>query len=336
MNQEKIILILILTLSIFFGVSALIWNTDIKYSEDDPGLNRTYWSKVIDRVGESSAYDRFKQKNKNIENNSQHLASHVFGELLFEKIGVEGISVCDASFGFGCYHGFFTRAVSENGLPIIKELDDACVFAYTSLGTGCQHGIGHGIMEYFGYEDIELALDACKETTQLTPLLGCSSGVFMEYRTPLLYGDDFIDIVPREFNEENPYDPCERIVGKYRPSCFFELAGWWSGVLHGSYERMGNLCGDLYEEDRKNCFLGVGTKIATQEEYNVQEIIGYCKDFEKGNDERDCLSGASWSFFSDPEHRDKAPSLCSGLNIYDRTVCIKNADLTQGLDDNHL
>lgn len=333
---SKLTLLVIALIVIFLGHS-FVQNNNSDYSDDDPTFNRAYWSESIDRTGQVHAYNQFKQKNSNLDFDRQHLASHVFGELLFEKSGVDGISTCDSSFGFGCYHGFFTRAVSENGLAIIKELDKACVDSYTALGTGCQHGLGHGIMEYLGYADIQLALDACKDTTQLTPLLGCSSGVFMEYRTPLFYGEDSVQIKPREFNENNPYDPCERIKEKYKPSCYFELANWWFGVLDGDYQRMGDLCASLKDtQDKKNCYLGVGKTIATREDHNLENTLAYCKSLGLGVAERDCRSGAAWSFFADPEQRHRARSLCDGLSSNDKVICIKNADLTEGLDDRHI
>ena len=61
------------------------------------------WSSRIDEVGPELAYEELKKRYKDLEYPSQHTRIHVFGEVLYEKTGIAGTSVCDSAFGFGCY-----------------------------------------------------------------------------------------------------------------------------------------------------------------------------------------------------------------------------------------
>lgn len=291
--------------------------------------NRAYWSRQI-AANSAEAYAMFKEKNAEAPIGLQHSATHLFGELLFTHEGVAGISVCDATFAFGCYHGFFTRAIAEEGIALVPELDSACLEAYGPLGTGCQHGIGHGIMEYFGYADINTALAVCEKTTQVLPLAGCSSGVFMEYHIPAVASGEGFTIEPKPVDPANPYLPCGTVSDQYRDSCYFELGSWWRAALGSTHEQMGAWCSALPSRDRKRCFLGLGAAVVPTEDFEVDRILERCRVAATGENYTLCIAGASWSFNADPAFRHLAPALCDTLDASERALCKTNADITNG------
>ena len=77
------------------------------------------WIDRIDEIGATLAYEEFK---KEYERESslevQHMGAHILGELLREELNIEGIKICDDSFQFGCYHSFFGKAISEQGVSV--------------------------------------------------------------------------------------------------------------------------------------------------------------------------------------------------------------------------
>lgn len=314
------------------------------FNPADGDYNREYWLQKLASNDPHKVYEEFKKRNAQAPLDRQHLATHVFGETLFEELGSDGVSICDSTFSFGCFHGFFTYAVSEEGIAIVPEFNASCVEAFTSLGTGCLHGIGHGIMDYFGPGNVNAALETCeKDTTQVVPLIGCTSGVFMEYHSPVVISEDSARLDPRPFDSANPYEPCEDVPERFRTSCYFELGFWWYQVLGADYEYMGDLCRQTSnDEARKHCFLGVGS-IATQviqaqtiKNDVLKTLRQNCSAAGEGNDRQLCLSGASWLLYTEPSTRELAPLLCKGLPPAEEEKCLVDADFTEGLDDTHL
>jgi hypothetical protein len=334
MSRKFIILLVVfVTLLVILGVSGLIPFGE-KYDPDDPAYNKAYWSQSLTSRDASSVYRDFKTKNSNNLSSKQHLSAHVFGESLYDELGTEGLTVCDSDFGFGCFHGFFTRAVSQEGFDIVSELDASCVSAFGPLGTGCQHGIGHGIMEYVGFDDVSTALAACKDTTQLVPLLGCTSGVFMEYRIPIVIDAGSAEFVPRPYDEMNPYLPCASVPQEFQASCYFELPGWWRAAFASDYSRMEDLCDALtIFSDKRSCYLGIGAVIPETEGYDADESIAVCNGADSILAKRLCFAGVSWGFYVNPEKRDLASLFCEQLEGDERTICVTESDLTEGLDE---
>ncbi|MBY0111044.1 hypothetical protein K2Y00_03545 [Patescibacteria group bacterium] len=300
-----------------------------QYDPQDEAYNASYWSYSIQRSGAPSAYQEFLVRNSSTDSTRQHLAAHVFGEVLFKIEGEEGISVCDAQFGFGCYHGFFGRAISEGGVESIARLDAACVKTHGTLGTGCQHGVGHGILEYVGYDALDEALALCAETTQLTSRLGCTSGVFMEYNSPLAGISDGLVPTTRALDPLNLYEPCNEVEEKYKESCFHELGAW---VLshHADAARAG-FCEGIEGRGRESCFVGMGSAIAHKVGPYPTQGIEMCAMFGE-NDMRSCRAGLSWGFFTVPETRLHALEACGYTEETQKNACLRLGDLTEGLD----
>ena len=335
--DRKNILTIVLSLAALTTLLFFLQN-GATYTTDDPQYNRAYWTERLSTHDPTTVYEEFKSKNARAPFDLQHLAAHVMGEVFFEQLGFQGVSVCDPTFGFGCFHGFFTRAVSENGLSSVRDLDQGCLEKYGSLGTGCQHGIGHGIMEYLGYAHVEVALEACDTTTQVVPLLGCTSGVFMEYRKPLVISSDTARVDPRPFDEAHPYMPCLSVSDRFKSSCYFELGDWWRSTTGSHYRKMGELCAAVTPAAyAKDCFLGLGAIAAPTEEFDVAKTLMRCE--EAGYDAlstRQCRSGAAWSFYANPEYRNEYRTLCDGLPAGEISACLKDSDLTEGREQRTL
>lgn len=286
------------------------------------------WKSRISQVGTNQAYQEFKNKYSKQNFGIQHYAAHVFGPLIYDRDGVKGVAVCDQTFAFGCYHSFFGRAISEKGLSIIPDLDRACLSKFGPLGTGCQHGLGHGLMEYFGRDQLLEALQACRLTTQLNPLFGCTSGVFMEYNVPIIIGTDNTYTEFRKLNPTDPYEPCDKIPSNFQKSCYYEMGQWWDKVYQGDYSKLGQLCQSVANSDyRDSCYFGVGNVSAPSSNYEILATISKCQQMPDPKSQITCRSGASWSFYAEPTRRSLASQVCEGLQPSDRDRCVKDSDL---------
>lgn len=301
----------------------------VAYSDSDPVVAAAYWAQQIKIHGAEAAYAEFKIKNAQSAERGRHLSAHIIGEKIFESEGVSGIRFCDASFSFGCYHGFFGHVFAREGVESITELDAVCVRAFGLLGTGCQHGIGHGVLEYVGYQNISKALAFCEKTTKSAPLLGCVSGVFMEYNMPLVGISDALVPENRTFSEETADEPCRLVADSYKKSCYFELGGWLQSALYNDDVYVGEVCRSFSPEWRPLCFQGFGAMIPQREGYDAERSVAVCDTF-GGEDALFCRAGVAWAMYSVPEYRHKTESACAYRDTAMRERCMKLADLTEG------
>lgn len=293
-----------------------------------------HWSQRIAEVGASAAYQEFKTIYLKKDLKTQHIAAHVFGGLLYDKEGLEGVTVCDKAFAFGCYHIFLTRALSEIGLEAVTELNKICLEKFGVFGAGCQHGIGHGLVEYLGYSKDKLtaALHLCPPSVSKSPLVGCASGVFMEYYSRVAFGPHYAALEWRSFDPHNPYEPCPTVPEQFRGTCYSQLGLWWDRVLHGDYKKIGELCNGIAEEkNRKLCFVSVGVFAATLSEYDVSETITKCRKMPDMQSEFLCRAGGSISFGSSLNRQSFAPEVCAGLEKEAEERCSSmRVDLLEG------
>jgi hypothetical protein len=338
-NYQQILIGLLLAV-ILFQISFLLPDkqtvkktASIKISGDqtltanDLANQREHWSEKMDEIGTDAAYEEFKETAKNLHFGTQHTLAHIIGELLYAKSGLDGLSVCDDSFAFGCYHSYFSQALLANGIEIIKDLDAECIKEYGPLGSGCQHGIGHGLSEYFGPSKLVPALEACKDTTQAGELAGCVSGVFMEYNIPILITEATASSAPRTMENDDPYAPCPSMPKQFQPSCYYELPQWWGqGPFPHDTLKQGQLCEHVPNPDQlEKCYLGLGKIIAPNSNFNVEIILSACRHMPTERGRIMCQAGASWSFDAQPEYQHLAKGLCVNLDESASGICREEA-----------
>lgn len=305
-------------------IGLLISATQNSTQLETEGATKGYarWSEVIEKRGPASAYKEFVKAYQNTPFGTQHEMAHIFGELLYDFMGVDGITVCDASFAFGCYHGFFTVAIASEGSSAISFFDKACEEA-DSAPSACRHGIGHGIMEYLGPQKLDQALSLCKETTWSSPIGGCLSGVFMEYNVPLLKDESGeYTVVARPIDSQNPYGPCMSVTEDSKQSCYHELPHWWMVVYDKNYEKIGKLCESVENTTfRSNCFVGVGNIVAPTTDYTVEETVSTCKKMPSQEGSALCRLSAARSFLWNPKGERSAHDVCAGVASINGLVC---------------
>ncbi len=277
----------------------------------------------IKRLGGESAYEAFKSTFKGSGPEREHNAAHLFGESLFGVLGLQGISVCDSEFNFGCYHGFFSVSVKQEGLSIVPNLDTECKSSLRS--SACQHGLGHGILEFLGHKNIHKALETCRLTDQPDPIAGCTSGVFMEYNVPLILNGTNYTVSPRPLGDpEEPYALCAEVAERFRGSCFHELAQWWNQVYKGNFERMGSLCGAVQDDlNRYQCFSGIGNIAGSAAAYDSEGAIALCKKMPTFGLNA-CLENAAWSFSANVQDKVGALAVCEEVSLERRPFCARS------------
>ncbi len=285
-------------------------------------LTRDDVIKFINKNGPDGAYQLLK-KVYDSTTAVAHTTFHLFGEVLYTKYGLNGISYCDDFGGFGCYHGLFIKAVGDKGLAVATELDQKCIEKFGTQGLGCPHGIGHGLVEYFGLGKVSEALALCTKLTWQGAFFGCSGGVFMENNFPTIFDKEGVGKVTARDAHGNLFEPCLSVPSNFKQSCYFEQASWWSHVFANDYSKVGKFCGQLrVQTEKEACFLGVGNSVTEVNRYSADRVLAACGQMPDSNSEAVCRAGASWAFFSNPDQRQLSESVCSGLGAYEN-LCLE-------------
>jgi hypothetical protein len=299
---------------------AALWSGN--YTSD-----KKFWKERIDNAGTDVAYEEFKAATQGKDFGVAHTLAHIMGELIYEKEGIEGVANCDSTFAFGCYHSFFGKAISENGIGVVESLDQACIRKWGEKGLGCPHGIGHGVQGYYGDEKLIDALEVCTKLNWKEPIGGCTSGVFMEFNFHTM---ESFRAENRKLDPENPHYPCNEVPDKFRQACYFEQAQWWAQVVDGGYAQLGVLCKEVNEKSAlEACFRGIGNTIAPSTKYNSTETIASCALMPGDEEELLCREGASWSFYAEPSARDRVGEVCIGLGEVRSKRCLIGFDLAK-------
>jgi len=244
-----------------------------------------YWGVRIQRIGGKKAYEEFATAVAKDGVSFQHEAAHTFGEALYSQEGMDGISVCDARFSYGCFHEFLGRAIFDKGINTVSLLNDTCIAQQDHDKTlTCQHGIGHGVLAYYGYDKNALsrALRQCKELPMTDKVGGCYGGVFMEYNFQTMLADDGVGRSPGN----DMFAPCSELSEDYLPACVFWQPQWWLFLSAPwvyakaeDFSLVGDYCRDFVKDPALHhlCFRGIGNMAAPVSQYNEEIAKTYCE-----------------------------------------------------------
>ncbi|OGM96270.1 MAG: hypothetical protein A3B86_03965 [Candidatus Yanofskybacteria bacterium RIFCSPHIGHO2_02_FULL_38_22b] len=309
--RKKPLLDIILSVGLLTFAVLYVWNN---ISEDTDKVSGTAddlskkeileeYKDQIKEQGPEYAYQAFKDKNQ-----QSHFLAHLFGEALFYVAGTDGVGVCDDTFEFGCYHGFFSAGIQEEGMGIISKFDEACLRIWGSKSMPCQHGIGHGLMS--SGVSLEEALGWCRKITW-QPTGGCTSGVFMEYNFPAL--SDHTGTAPRKEDDKGYFYPCIEVLAEFKNGCYIELPQWWLSVFSGDFIKIGSLCNEIKDsEHRQYCFYGLGNYAAPSTGYDISRIIKICGSLPSRDSKKWCRESAAWIFLTRPDSHANIAKLCEG------------------------
>lgn len=250
---------------------------------------RAYWGGEIVRKGAEKAYADFKDFYSTAPTNA-HLAAHVMGALLYAKSGLPGLSICDDSFGNGCYHALLTKALVDRGMDVLGEVASACELGTTWRSSSCIHGVGHGVLEYLGPDELGKALEICTSVFPEGKADRCAVGVFMDYTTPLDDESSGTQLKRRPIDPRHPYSPCdtESVPASMRNECYFVLPQhWWDRV--GGLEEVDALCAKAAKAYQKACYSGIGIQLPGEVLYDESLIISQCRSLSTVDGIKSCL-----------------------------------------------
>ncbi|MBI2108555.1 MAG: hypothetical protein HYT93_00035 [Parcubacteria group bacterium] len=258
--------------------SSDVWKPDMAFAEE-----KEYWKRQIETTGAKNAYEKLGNVLKESSALTQHIKSHIFGEVLYEQEGIDGLAICDRRFQNGCFHEVVERVIKEHGVDILKNLDTVCKNTIRHE-QGCEHGAGHGILAYTGYteEDLRSALKLCDNFSLKSPIGGCYQGVFMEYgRQDALIGQKSISPSYSPFEGDSLY-PCNKVDERYQDSCVFFQPEYWKGLFFknnissDTIKQIGEWCITKATSHAIPCFQGIGDVAMESANFNTSTAMSLC------------------------------------------------------------
>lgn len=243
----------------------------------------TYWQDQITQHNPARAYQELLAAAAPLSMNDQHLLGHIFGRALYATEGIDGFTVCGLELTDGCHHEFIARSIRDHGEIAFEKLGAACHNSFSTLDAiGCEHGLGHGLIMWLGYNTAELqeALAHCSSITSLSQTKGCMGGVFMEHN---LRTSEQGTIRPDTMNEH--YTPCTDLPSTYQAACYFWLPQWWMSAHFSDAENrspaafraVGEYCAAA-PAHQESCFAGIGYLAAPTAQYQENMVGILCKE----------------------------------------------------------
>jgi len=251
---------------------------------------------VFSEQGWETAYAFFVAIDKEYGATFSHEIGHVMGDLLYYEFGTEGAARCDDTSNYGCYHGIFSRAITEEGVGILEGAVEFCSADGQSMADigGCLHGLGHGLLAFRGYEESHLvaALEDCERTGK-SAAESCYNGVYMEYNGRIMRtveeGSQIGPEVLRPIDLQNPYEPCFDLPSQFQSACVYELPNWWVTLPSVSTQDMITFCEQITSTFAKECAGGVGRILPFSNNYDLETIHAYCTSFSTEEKQMWCL-----------------------------------------------
>lgn len=268
------------------------YTAKIKLTKEELDSIREGWKSSIHSIGPEKTWQNIVQEYKNEDFLERHNIAHNFGEILYEKGGLDYVRYCDSSFAWGCYMGMFIAAAQKDGLSTVDRMYDICNQKGGDLG--CQHGIGHAISEYLGEDKLKESLDICYNLEWHGPL-GCAGGALMEHFSPGWFGGLAADAKIKELDPNSPYDVCLNLPTKYQDVCIFRATEWWGEYFHYDWRTPDTYCANLQDNSlMQSCYIGIGSTSVEGLNFDTNKEKELCESLSTKVGSLYCKVGASW------------------------------------------
>ena len=250
-----------------------------------------------------------------------HDMAHLVGQLIFHKYGLGGVSICNPSFAFGCYHGLMEVAfVGDTLVEYAQDLEDAQKGCQT-IGEktspyywSCIHGIGHGVATFRDY-DLPPSLSDC-DALETPVRTYCHDGVFMEFSAG----------APANFYKpSDPLYPCSTVREMYKGACARSQTSVMASRMNLKTKEISTLCDESGNAQIIfHCIESLGFNAANQSNYSVALIVKTCREIENEKNSAQCLAAAAGElvFQNVTNWREKSAEVCNALPTPERKNCI--------------
>ncbi|MEK7148064.1 MAG: hypothetical protein AAB758_02090, partial [Patescibacteria group bacterium] len=266
--------------------------SNIPLPEELKNLDYSTQRNVIEKLVKDDpvyAWDYLKQAflvNGEVVGNAHEFA-HTIGNAIYKQMGLDGITSCDATFAYGCYHGVAEDLLKAEGAAAVLETQKRCLEIYppeaNNLYTGCIHGMGHGLLTW---EELNVS-EALRDCDLLDKRYRnyCYDGVFME--------NGFLE-PNREFDSESFWNFCTELDDSYQYNCGRYQAQKLLRVFGNDFKGIGQECSNAPNDVFKTtCAESMGYFISQKTNGKVEEVMNFCGEIFDDHVRNYCIIAAA-------------------------------------------
>jgi len=283
-----------------------------------------------------------------------HALAHALGRYAIaqHKNDLSVIAECSPIFEAGCYHG-----VLEGFLASQKSIDSTTIASVCSAverstfsrqpTLECSHGLGHGLLERFGY-DLPRALATCDYLTAEDARGECHDGVFMENvvhglgDSMIAVGDDALaahrHMMQMEgarghreyFRKQDLAFPCDSVAAPYQSSCWSYqplVVIQLSGV---NFQKTLHMCDKAADASATTCYRGFGKQSTGWYSDRAADIVKTCETATSPH-VGDCIAGAVEAYVDYAWTPDRAIEFCRAVPSDAKSGCYGEVGARMGL-----
>lgn len=257
----------------------------------------------------------------NVEGNA-HSFAHLIGRTIYQKFGLSGITICDETFAYGCYHGVSEKLLVDQGPQVVAEVQKECLqtlspeksFNYT----GCLHGMGHGLLTWHAYQ-VSPALKDCNNLDKEYRNY-CYDGVFMENANGS----------PNQLDPKKPWSLCIGLDEEVHDSCARYQSIAFMEKLNQTFAQAAESCFSAPVASlTKPCLSSLGYYSAQMAKGDESKIVKTCSEIGLEEGRYQCLVSAATEvrFQKYSNWENTAESICQGLPSEWKEKCPKKGQL---------
>lgn len=244
-----------------------------------------------------------------------HEIIHELGHEAYEKYNSFAVamsyhdSFCTSGYTHGVIEQLFGEAEDINDLDrslltICKDIQDQF------LSWECYHGIGHGLMFYFG-NNVSTAISYCDKFATYDEQSACANGVFMEHFN-----------YPDQFDNQNQtyslFDICK--VNNYKQDCYINAPIGYLYSTNFDYTNAIEWCEHAEQDSIKDCFQGLGAQATRRKLNDLHFVDSFCNKISFPNNAY-CIAGMVSTLQSFDNSLDGIKEMCTKMSSPNDSYC---------------
>jgi hypothetical protein len=191
----------------------------------------------------------------------------------------------------------------------------------------CNHGLGHGLMLYTGY-DLPDALDYCHQLATEFDQVSCSGGIFMENQS------SSFGLRTKWLKKDNLLYPCNSKLVERRDKlyCYLLVTSHILPNVNGDWKKMADWCRRSERGWVDVCFQSYGRDVAGNAGRDPQGMKSLCA--QAGSGEKDCIFGAIRDVMNNNPQDPNGAAFCEVVKPGFRAYCFFGMGTILGTQQN--
>jgi mono/diheme cytochrome c family protein len=223
----------------------------------------------------------------------------------------------DGTCGSGYYHGLLQWKLAgveeDEAVPVAREACTAPEIRDNSFNYyQCNHGLGHGLMLYTGYE-LPIALRMCHGLKTEFDQVSCSGGVFMENLS------SSFGLKTRWVRDDNLLYPCNIVSHQDKLYCYLLVTSRILPEVGWNWEQAADWCRRSEKEFVSICFQSYGRDASGTAVQDPKKASDFCA--RAGSGEKECIFGASRDIMNNNSSDPRGEQLCKIVKAKFRSYC---------------